>query len=109
LLVLDEPTFGQDRRTWIELVDLLAGLRDAGHGVVAVTHDGAFVTSLSDRVVELPGTLCPASPEEADAARCSASPEEADAARCSASPEEADGPSAASSMEAEQRRRRGLR
>ena len=25
LLVLDEPTFGQDRRTWIELVDLLAG------------------------------------------------------------------------------------
>jgi hypothetical protein len=29
LLVLDEPTFGQDRRTWIELVDLLAGLRDA--------------------------------------------------------------------------------
>jgi len=55
LLVLDEPTFGQDRRTWIELVDLLAGLRDAGHGIVAVTHDEAFVTSLADRVVELPG------------------------------------------------------
>jgi energy-coupling factor transport system ATP-binding protein len=57
LLVLDEPTFGQDRRTWIELVDLLAGLRDAGHGVVAVTHDEAFVTSLADRVVELPAAL----------------------------------------------------
>ena len=39
LLVLDEPTFGQDRRTWIELVELLADLRDEGHGVVAVTHD----------------------------------------------------------------------
>ena len=27
LLVLDEPTFGQDARTWAELVDLLDGLR----------------------------------------------------------------------------------
>jgi energy-coupling factor transport system ATP-binding protein len=61
LLVLDEPTFGQDRRTWIELVDLLAQLRDDGHGVVAVTHDEAFVTSLADRVAN----LCSASVEEA--------------------------------------------
>jgi energy-coupling factor transport system ATP-binding protein len=53
LLVLDEPTFGQDRRTWVELVDLLAGLRDAGHGVVAVTHDNDFVAALADRVVTL--------------------------------------------------------
>ena len=30
LLVLDEPTFGQDRRTWAELVHLLAALRDDG-------------------------------------------------------------------------------
>jgi energy-coupling factor transporter ATP-binding protein EcfA2 len=53
LLVLDEPTFGQDRRTWIELVDLLARLRDDGHGIVAVTHDDAFVDALADRVVAL--------------------------------------------------------
>jgi energy-coupling factor transport system ATP-binding protein len=53
LLVLDEPTFGQDRRTWIELVDLLAGLRDDGHGIVAVTHDDAFVATLADRVHDL--------------------------------------------------------
>jgi energy-coupling factor transporter ATP-binding protein EcfA2 len=53
LLVLDEPTFGQDRRTWIELVDLLARLRDDGHGVVAVTHDDALVTALADRVHRL--------------------------------------------------------
>ena len=53
LLVLDEPTFGQDRRTWIELVELLAALRDDGHGIVAVTHDDDFVTALADRTVEL--------------------------------------------------------
>jgi energy-coupling factor transport system ATP-binding protein len=53
LLVLDEPTFGQDRRTWIELVDLLARLRDDGHGIVAVTHDDDFVTALADSVHRL--------------------------------------------------------
>ncbi|MEU4215345.1 ATP-binding cassette domain-containing protein [Actinoplanes sp. NPDC026623] len=53
LLVLDEPTFGQDRRTWIELVELLARLRDDGCGIVAVTHDEDFVTALADRTVVL--------------------------------------------------------
>jgi energy-coupling factor transport system ATP-binding protein len=53
LLVLDEPTFGQDRRTWIELVTLLATLRDEGHAVVAVTHDDAFVQTLADRTFPL--------------------------------------------------------
>jgi energy-coupling factor transport system ATP-binding protein len=53
LLVLDEPTFGQDRRTWIELVDLLAGLRDEGRGIVTVTHDPDFVAVLADRTLRL--------------------------------------------------------
>jgi energy-coupling factor transport system ATP-binding protein len=53
LLVLDEPTFGQDRRTWLELVDLLAGLRDGGRAVVAVTHDADFAEALADRTVRL--------------------------------------------------------
>lgn len=53
LVVLDEPTFGQDRRTWRELADLLAELRDDGHGIVAVTHDETFVHTLADRVVPL--------------------------------------------------------
>jgi energy-coupling factor transport system ATP-binding protein len=53
VLLLDEPTFGQDRRTWIELVDLLGGLRDEGHGVIAVTHDPEVVASLADRTLRL--------------------------------------------------------
>ena len=53
LLILDEPTFGQDRRTWLVLVDLLAGLRGDGHGVVTVTHDPAVVDTLADRVLHL--------------------------------------------------------
>jgi energy-coupling factor transport system ATP-binding protein len=53
VLILDEPTFGQDRRTWTELVDLLAKLRDDGCGVVTVTHDTDFVAALADRRVVL--------------------------------------------------------
>jgi energy-coupling factor transport system ATP-binding protein len=53
LLVLDEPTFGQDRRTWLELVDLLARLRDDGRAILAVTHDADFVSALADARLEL--------------------------------------------------------
>jgi energy-coupling factor transport system ATP-binding protein len=53
LLVLDEPTFGQDRRTWSELLHLLAALRDDGRAVCFVSHDRAFVHALADRTFEL--------------------------------------------------------
>jgi energy-coupling factor transport system ATP-binding protein len=54
VLVLDEPTFGQDSRTWAELVELLCELLDDGTGVLAVTHDEALVSALADDVVALP-------------------------------------------------------
>ncbi len=53
LLVLDEPTFGQDRRTWAELVDLLSALRDDGRGICVATHDRAFEHALADRTLRL--------------------------------------------------------
>lgn len=49
VLVLDEPTFGQDAVTWRELVRLMRELREGGAGIVAVTHDEAFVTALADQ------------------------------------------------------------
>ena len=55
LLVLDEPTFGQDRRTWGELVRLLSTLRDEGRGICVVSHDRAFVRALADRTLQLDG------------------------------------------------------
>ncbi|PYI65551.1 ABC transporter ATP-binding protein [Arthrobacter livingstonensis] len=52
VLVLDEPTFGQDANTWAELASLLTELLDAGTAVVSVTHDAAFTTVLGgDRLV----------------------------------------------------------
>ncbi len=46
LLVLDEPTFGQDALTWAGLVDLLDALLAEGRTVLSVTHDRAFVEAL---------------------------------------------------------------
>jgi len=56
VLVLDEPTFGQDARTWRELVALLAELRDGGTSIVAVSHDADFVRVLADRRLEMRAT-----------------------------------------------------
>ncbi len=53
LLVLDEPTFGQDRVTYAELVRLLREARDAGRGILFATHDRALVAALADREVTL--------------------------------------------------------
>ncbi|MCK2032957.1 ABC transporter ATP-binding protein [Microbacterium sp. KSW4-4] len=46
VLILDEPTFGQDARTWAELVAMLAALRDEGSAIVAITHDLDVVRAL---------------------------------------------------------------
>lgn len=46
VLILDEPTFGQDANTWAELASLLTELLDAGTAVVSVTHDAAFTAVL---------------------------------------------------------------
>ncbi|MCX8562783.1 ATP-binding cassette domain-containing protein [Mycolicibacterium mucogenicum] len=54
VIVLDEPTFGQDRRTWEELIRLLADVADAGTAIVAVTHDLDFTALLADTRIELP-------------------------------------------------------
>ena len=53
VLILDEPTFGQDRRTAVELLDLLSRRRDQGGAIVFVTHDLPFAVALADRTVEL--------------------------------------------------------
>jgi energy-coupling factor transport system ATP-binding protein len=53
LLVLDEPTFGQDALTWAELVRLLADLLEEGRTVLSVTHDLAFVGACADTEISL--------------------------------------------------------
>jgi energy-coupling factor transport system ATP-binding protein len=55
VLVLDEPTTGQDLRG-VEIVErVIAGAHEAGRTVIAISHDMRFVAASFDRVVVLRG------------------------------------------------------
>ncbi|MGI5286454.1 ABC transporter ATP-binding protein [Nonomuraea polychroma] len=55
VLVLDEPTFGQDRSRAAQLLDLLIMLNDEGRTVVIVTQDLQLVTEHARHVALLAG------------------------------------------------------
>jgi energy-coupling factor transport system ATP-binding protein len=54
VLVLDEPTVGQDRLTWAAVAGVVAAARSAGVAVVLATHD-PLLARLADRTVRLEG------------------------------------------------------
>ncbi|HWV47978.1 MAG TPA: ABC transporter ATP-binding protein, partial [Microbacterium sp.] len=53
VIVLDEPTFGQDRRGWISLVALLQEEIARGRSIVAVTHDEGVIRHLGGHRIAL--------------------------------------------------------
>ena len=53
VLVLDEPTFGQDRANYDGLLDILDGHLQAGATLIAATHDERFVADVADRVITM--------------------------------------------------------
>lgn len=53
VLILDEPTFGQDHKTWLQIIRLIASLRSEGVSIIVVTHDRELVEALGARLVEL--------------------------------------------------------
>ncbi len=55
LLVLDEPTFGQDRRGHEALLQILDERVDDGAAVLAATHDERFIDAFASRILRLEG------------------------------------------------------
>ncbi|MFD2637916.1 ABC transporter ATP-binding protein [Piscibacillus salipiscarius] len=53
LLLFDEPTFGQDASTTLELMKLITQLKRQGTAVTMVTHDMELVDQYADRVIVL--------------------------------------------------------
>ncbi len=53
VLLADEPTFGQDRRTTAAVAAELGRLADEGRAVVLVSHDLRLVAGLADQVLLL--------------------------------------------------------
>jgi energy-coupling factor transport system ATP-binding protein len=51
VVVLDEPTTGQDARGVARVEEIVAGLAELGRTVVAISHDMAFVAESFERVV----------------------------------------------------------
>ena len=51
VLVMDEPTFGQDFTTWASMVQLIAGARDQGCAVIMITHDEPLIEALGARCI----------------------------------------------------------
>jgi len=72
ILILDEPSTGQDHRTTHVINDLIRRLRDEGTTVVCVSHDMPLLADVVERVVVMKQTriIADASPREvfADAA-----------------------------------------
>lgn len=53
VIILDEPTFGQDRKTWMQIIRLIESLNKDGVCIIVVTHDEELVEALNARVIEL--------------------------------------------------------
>ncbi|AOZ73020.1 hypothetical protein BK816_06725 [Boudabousia tangfeifanii] len=53
VIFLDEPTFGQDLKTWRELVALLKDLVNQGVTLVSVTHDEAYLDALGQQILHV--------------------------------------------------------
>lgn len=53
VLVLDEPTTGQDRGHLLRLLDDMVGLHHQGRTVLLITHDLTLVASFAERVLVL--------------------------------------------------------
>jgi energy-coupling factor transporter ATP-binding protein EcfA2 len=53
VLVLDEPTFGQDRHGYEALLEILRERLAAGATLIAATHDQRFVAEATERAIEL--------------------------------------------------------
>ena len=51
ILVLDEPTAGQDQRNYTEIMEFLDSLQEKGHTIVMITHDMQLMLDYSDRAV----------------------------------------------------------
>jgi energy-coupling factor transport system ATP-binding protein len=57
VLVLDEPSVGQDRLTWSAVAGVVVAAREAGVGVVLATHDPMLIALADRRIVLQAGRI----------------------------------------------------
>ena len=58
IIILDEPTAGQDYKTYTDIMNFLDSLQKQGHTIVMITHDMQLMLEYSDRcIVVLEGEI----------------------------------------------------
>lgn len=58
IIILDEPTAGQDYKTYTDIMNFLDSLQKQGHTIVMITHDMRLMLEYSDRcIVVLEGKI----------------------------------------------------
>ena len=51
IILLDEPTAGQDQKNYTEIMEFLEELHQKGHTIVMITHDMQLMLDYSDRAL----------------------------------------------------------
>ena len=51
IIILDEPTAGQDYKTYTDIMNFLDSLQKQGHTIVMITHDMQLMLEYSDRCI----------------------------------------------------------
>lgn len=66
ILILDEPTAGQDKKNYSDIMNFLNDLNQKGHTIIMVTHDMQLMMEYSDRtlVMSKGKIIADAKPEE---------------------------------------------
>ena len=49
IIILDEPTAGQDYKTYTDIMNFLDSLQKQGHTIVMITHDMQLMLEYNDR------------------------------------------------------------
>lgn len=55
VLFLDEPSFGQDANSWLDLIDRLRDFLAGRGSIVVATHDQRFIDAMAHRVIPIGG------------------------------------------------------
>lgn len=53
IIILDEPTAGQDKKNYTEIMNFLNQLHQNGHTIVMITHDMQLMMEYADRAIVL--------------------------------------------------------
>lgn len=55
ILFLDEPSFGQDANSWLDLIERLRDFLGGRGAIIVATHDDKFIEAMAHRVIRIGG------------------------------------------------------